>query len=173
MDVHHKKPKGNIFTDDSEHWLAFRRKRFAVAGDGEYAVLRSLDLSRLDLHDFVVQWLVFDNCDLDGASFRDTDFTFQAAFLDCSLRGSDFTNSFGGDDLFYKCDLKRAVFDTSQHWASVDLDGRKVPSYFVNCAMGDELRDFLKWDGNIVTERVSLGVQQRLDEAAEAPRIML
>lgn len=165
--------RDSIFSDSSGHWLPFRKKRFAVAGDGEYAVLKGLDLSGLSLHNFVVGWLTFVDCKLDNTSFRNTDFAFRTAFVDCSLKGTDFTDSFGGDDLFYGCDLNGAIFNTSQPWASVGLDGKKVPSYFVNCNMGTELRDFLIHDGNVVIEgEAPADIKQRVNEVAKAPQIV-
>lgn len=38
-----------FFKDDSEHWLAFRKVRYATAGDGEYALLYALNLSGYSL----------------------------------------------------------------------------------------------------------------------------
>ena len=89
--------------------------------------------------------------------------------------GVDFTGSFGGDDLFYKCDLTDAIFDTMNHWASVDLDGKKVPSYFINCRMDEGLQNFLQQDGNIVVESKenSSEIQQRLDEITKAPEMTI
>jgi uncharacterized protein YjbI with pentapeptide repeats len=129
-------------------------------------------LSGVHLHGFVAGWLAFVECNLEDVSFRDTDFTFRTAFMRCFLKGTDFTGSFGGDDLFYECDLRGAVLDTSNHWASVDLDNKKVPSYFVNCLMDKELRDFLVQDGNLVTKsEAPPEIQQRLAEIAEAQEV--
>lgn len=174
MDINYNyiKSKGTIFSDAADSWLLFRKKRFAAAGDGEYAMLENLDLSGLDLHDFVSSWLVFAGCKLDSVSFRGTDFTFRTAFVYCSLKRTDFTASIGGDDLFYNCDLSDAIFDLAGHWASVDLDGKKIPSYFVNCTMSKGLRDFLVQDKNVVIEgEIPSEVQQQLDEITKAPSI--
>ncbi len=172
MTQSYKKPADNIFTDDTDHWLLFREKRFAVAGDGEYAVLKGLNLSGLELSDFVAAWLAFVDCKLDNTSFRDTDFAFNATFMNCSMKNVDFTGSFGADDLFYKCDLSGATFDKSAHWASVDLDGNKIASYFVDCVLSEELRNYLVSDGNVVAKgEISVGIQQQLREVIEAPVI--
>lgn len=173
MKTDYHKPTSNAFINNTDHWRLFRERRFAVAGDGEYAAVCRLDLSGLALHDFVASWLVFSDCKLDGSSFRNTDFTFKTTFIECSLKNVDFTKSYGGDDLFYGCDLTGAVFDTSIHWATVNLDRKKIPSYFVGCTISDELRNYLVGDGNIIVDKneISPAIGQWLDEAYKAPTI--
>src|SRR5437667_11087714 len=96
----HKPRDGAIMSDSTDNWAKFRQRRFAVAGDGDYVLLKDLNLAGLNLHDFVVDHLVFLNCDLNNVSFAGTEFVFSTAFIDCTMRNVDFRHTHAADALF-------------------------------------------------------------------------
>ncbi len=173
----HRPKDSAIFSDSSDNWLKFRRLRFAVAGDGEFATLSNLDLSGLKLGNFVADHLVFAHCKLDGASFAGTHFVFDTTFIDCSMRRVDFTRIRAASALFYKCDLSGSIL-TGNSWISLGLNGQKIKSYFVDCTLDDSLSTQFEFNDIFVGTLDELKeskpyVRWRLYAASEAPLIRL
>ncbi len=143
-----------IFKDNSENWLAFRKVRYEAAGDGDYALLYSLDLSRYALEDFPVDHLAFSQCNLDGASFKDTNFQFGTAFIHCSMQNIDLTETLAADALFLGCDLTGAKISTKKpyaQWTSQDMDGKDIQTVFVDCKVDATTEDWLRENKCIVS----------------------
>jgi len=141
-----------VFKDSDGDWLAFRKKRFAVAGDGKHAMVYGLDLSGYNLQEFPAGWLVFVRCNLDKVSFRRTEFLYETTFIECSMRNIDLTSSQGASALLYGCDLTGARFPASTVWATRDLDGATSHSIFYGCTLDKPTEVALIDEGNIIWE---------------------
>jgi uncharacterized protein YjbI with pentapeptide repeats len=142
-----KKPKDiRIFQNSSENWLAFRKIRFASAGDGEYATIKGLDLSNGHLNNFPVDHLVFIECNLNDASFKNTEFRFNTTFINCTMKGADLSHTLAAGMLFMDCDLSGIKISPKSpyaRWTSMDLDNKVITSVFSGCIIDDSTKKFL------------------------------
>jgi uncharacterized protein YjbI with pentapeptide repeats len=153
-----------IFQDNSENWLSFRKIRFNAAGDGEYATIKGLDLSSCDLGDFPADHLAFIECNLDGVSFKNTIFSFNTAFINCSMKNTDLTHTIASDALFLNCNLegiKISAMPPYTQWTSKNLDGNTIYSIFSDCIIDESTKKFLLANGCLLDEN-SLNQDKRL-----------
>ena len=138
-----------IFKDSAEHWLLFRKKRFALAGDGEFVVIRNIDLSGYELRDFPANSLAFVECNLDDTSFNGTEF-LRTVFLNCSMKNADLSETLATSPLFVGCDLtgiKVSALKPYSSWVSEDLDGKNMPAVFDACELDSATKNFLVAEG--------------------------
>lgn len=164
----HPPKDDQIFKSKSDRWLLFRAIRFKNAGDGEYAVLRMLDLANHNLNDFIASWLVFTQCNLDNVSFHNTNFS-HTVFINCSMKNTDFTNTVSSNALFIECDLtglKISPLKPYTQWVSEDLDGKTMPSIFDGCKMDRATKAFLI-ENKCLVGCAGLDQGQRLDVLGE------
>jgi len=164
-------PKSNtVFKGKGNQWKEFMAEWSAQSGmHGNYAVIRHLDLSNLELSGFPTDRLAFVQCNLDGASFKHTQFKFETAFINCSIKNGDLTETSAADALFLDCDLTGIRISPKPPyalWTSVDLDGKDIPSIFSNCKMEDTTRQFLIKNHCIVDES-NLSAAQHLAVATD------
>jgi uncharacterized protein YjbI with pentapeptide repeats len=160
-----KQPKNDlIFQDSSKNWLTFREIRFNAAGDGEYAIIKGLNLSGYHLNDFPVDHLVFIECNLDGVSFKNTEFRFNTTFISCSMKDADLSHTLAAGVLFMDCDLSGMKVSSKPpyaRWTSRDLDGNMIASVFTNCIIDDPIKKFLQKNGCLLNES-TLNQDERL-----------
>lgn len=164
------------FTDNRNHWELFRSSRFAMAGDGEFVVVKDFSLADLRLNDLIVDHLVFESCVLDSVVFARTTFAFETTFINCSLKNADFRGAHAASAFFYNSDLTDSVFPEYASWLSINLDGKLTPSYFIGCRMNLKLKELLQNDGAIVVDQLSDAdtktqktIKWRLKEIKNAP----
>lgn len=151
-----KKPKDiQIFQDSSENWIAFRKIRYASAGDGEYVIIKDLNLSNCRLNNFPVDHLVFIECNLDGVSFEGTEFRFNTTFIDCSMKGANLSQTLAASMLFIDCDLRGVKISPKSpytRWTSMNLDDKVIASVFSGCSIDDPTKKFLLENDCILNE---------------------
>lgn len=143
----HRPKSDTVFNANDNQWKEFMAAWSAQSGmHGEYAIIRQLDLSNLKLYEFPADHIAFVQCNLDGVIFKNTDFKFETAFINCSMKHADLTETSAADALFLDCDLtgiKTSPKPPYTQWTSADLDGKDIPSVFSNCKMENATRQFL------------------------------
>lgn len=157
-----KPKKPAMFTDSVNGWRQFMAQWSKQATHGDYAVVRQLDLSGCDLNHFPADHIAFIQCNLNGASFRSTQFSYETAFINCSMQRVDFASTNASNVLFSDCDLTGAKFWTRMGWSTYDLDGKHIPSFFFNCRIDAPTEDFLLSDG-CITSRSNLTKDEQLE----------
>ncbi len=182
----HQPKNNNVFKGKNDQWKVFMAEWSTQSGmHGSYAVIRQLDLSSLELNGFPTDRLAFVQCNLDGVSFKNTLFQFETAFINCSMKNADLTETSAADALFLDCDLTGIQISPKPpyaQWASVDLDGKNIPSVFSNCKMEDTTKHFLVKNECIVDENnltdaerlnIAVGINDKLMRIITAPILKL
>ena len=121
---------------------AYQRERYPAIPDGEIVRFVNEDFSGVDFEQFVMGFLVFENCNLNGAKHI---YGQPIYFTNSSVRNVDFC----GAKLIIEakdCDFRGMKYDeeTQFVYGSGKLAAR---SRFINCKLDDETRDFLSQQG--------------------------
>ena len=117
---------------------AYQRKRYPAIQEGELVQFVNEDFSGVDFGQFVMGFLTFENCNLDGAKHI---YGQPIYFTNSSVRNVDFR---GVKAIIEAegCDFRGIKYDeeTQFVYGSGEFAAR---SRFVNCQLDDEVRDFL------------------------------
>lgn len=121
---------------------AYQRERYPAIPDGEIVRFVNEDFSGVDFEQFVMGFLVFENCNLNGAKHI---YGQPIYFTNSSVRNVDFC---GVKAIIEAegCDFRGMKYDeeTQLVYGSGELAAR---SRFVNCRFDEEARKFLMRQG--------------------------
>ena len=125
---------------------AYQRERYPAIQEGEIVRFVNEDFSGVDFDQFVMEFFMFENCNLGGAKHI---YGQPIYFTNSSVRNVDFR---GVKAIIETegCDFRGMKYDeeTQFVYSSGKLAAR---SRFVNCRLDDEAREFLMRQGVVIS----------------------
>ncbi len=125
-----------------EDWNKFNFLRFSVSNEGDFFVINDWNLSGFNLSDMPMNFLVFKNCNFEGASFVGSHF-FPTSFKGCNFDEADFSGA-SGIAYFYECSFLKVKYSSSTKFVPENSD---LPSEFVDCKLDSDFYDFVNSQG--------------------------